>query len=228
LLAEMLCDQKTRDTLGEEGLAAVAASLWAVDCQTCGRPLGTDPPALCIDDSVEYAIAAVHHPGCREPGWDDSSVIAIAGGANLSWTTRSLLLPGTTRGKAEPWPVVLLNPGLEMIFLEPQRDSWRPGYHRQFTSLGMVPPGRKLRLYRPLQGATAWLANDFISVTVGETETIYEATAPREVVARAKELRLVLFMVTHALDPAEMDARRVPDLLGSGQVIGGSITATWD
>lgn len=115
-----------------------------------------------------------------------------------------------------------------MIFLEPSGDSWRPAYHRQFTSMGMVPPGKKLKPYRPLRGATAWLANDFISVTAGEAETIYEVTAPPEVVVRAKELHLVLFMVTHALDPAELDARRVIELLRSGQVIGGSVRATWD
>lgn len=93
MLAEMLCDQKTREKLGEDGLTATAACLWAVDCQTCGRSLGIDAPALCVDEIAEYAMASLHHPGCREPGWNEGPVIAIPGGNNLSLTTRSLLLP---------------------------------------------------------------------------------------------------------------------------------------
>jgi hypothetical protein len=123
---------------------------------------------------------------------------------------------------------MLLNPGLEMIFLEPLRGTWHPGYAAQFTSLGMVPPGPKLRLHRPLPGLSAWLADDLISVTV-ETppEPIYEVTAPREVVARARKLRGVLLMITHALHPADLYATpdgawaKILKLIQSGQVICG-------
>ena len=50
MLAELWCDQKTRDKLGDAGLAEVTAGLWAADCQTCGRALGGEPPALCVDE----------------------------------------------------------------------------------------------------------------------------------------------------------------------------------
>jgi hypothetical protein len=228
VLSQVQCDQKTRDILGEDGIAEVTSNLWARDCQTCGQPLGSQPPALCIDDARQYATASLHHQRCRLACWNDGSVIYATGGAHLSWTSLSFMVPSRTGRRADPRPAVLVNPGLEMIFLEPLRGTWRPGYAAQFTSLGMVPPGPKLRVHRPLPGLSAWLANDLVSVTV-ETprEMIYEATATREVAARARELRGVLLMVTHALDPADLYAapdgawERIWKLMQSGQVICG-------
>jgi hypothetical protein len=228
VLPQVQCDQKTRDILGEDGISAVADNLWAGDCQTCGRPLGSAPPALCVDDASTYATASLHHPRCRTAAWNDGSAIYAAGGANLSWTSSSFMLPAMTGRKADPRPAMLLNPGLEMIFLEPSEGTWHPGYASWFTSLGMVPPGRKLRLHRPLTGLSAWLADDLISVMVeSPPESIYEATALRDVVARARELRGVLLMVTHAVDPARLYAapdqawQGIRQLLESGRVICG-------
>lgn len=75
MLAELWCDQKTRDKLGEAGLAGVTARLWAQDCQSCGHGLGGEPPALCVDELRGYATAGLHHRRCQPPGWNDSSLI---------------------------------------------------------------------------------------------------------------------------------------------------------
>jgi hypothetical protein len=225
VLPQLLCDQETRDRLGD-GLAAVAANLWARDCQTCGRSLGSGPPALSIDEAPGYAVAGLHHPGCRSPGWNYSSVVGTSGGSYLSWRTTSFLLPARAGRRAVPWPVVLLNPSMEMIILEQSQGTWRPGYDRRFTSLGMVPPGPDLKPDRPLRGVTARLAPDFISMTVGGT--IYETNAMPQTIARAKERRLVHLMVTHALDPDEFTIEQLPNLIRSGRVLGGSFIATWN
>jgi hypothetical protein len=74
MLAELWCDQRTRDKLGEAGLAEVTAGLWAQDCQTCGHALGGEPPALCVDKLTGYATAGLHHRRCRPPGWNDGSL----------------------------------------------------------------------------------------------------------------------------------------------------------
>ncbi len=233
VLSHVQCDQRTRDILGDEGIAEVTANLWAKDCQSCGRPLGSEPPALCIDDASTYATASLHHPRCRSASWNDDSLIYVVGGANLSWTTLSFMLPAMTGRKADSRPVMLLNPGLEMIFLEPGQGTWRPGYASWFTASGMVPPGRQLRLQRPLRGVSAWLADDLISVTVeSPPESIYEATATREVVTRARKLHGVVFMVTHALDPASLYAapdrawQSIRQLMGCGRAICGWVGAS--
>lgn len=235
MLPEVMCDQKTREKLGAEGIAEVTGNLWPRDCQSCGRPLGSKPPALCIDEMGEFATASLHHPRCRSSSWNDGPVIVTTGSNHVSWATVSFLLPAMVGRKLDPRPVMLLNPGLEMIFLQLDNGTWHPGYHQQFTSLGMMPPGRKLRLSRPMRGALAWLSDDLISVTMeSPPETIYESNAPAEAVARARELRGVLFMVTHALDPAALYAapeRAMRNLLGimqDGRVICGWVSATQD
>lgn len=69
VLPQVQCDQKTRDILGENGIANVTGNLWAKDCQTCGEPLESEPPALCVDDAGTYATASLHHPRCRSAAW---------------------------------------------------------------------------------------------------------------------------------------------------------------
>ena len=103
--SEVQCDQKTRDILGDGGIAEVVGNLWARDCQTCGRPLGTVTPALCVDDASTYATASLHHQGCRPATWNDDPVIYAAAGANLSWTSLSFMLPSVTARKAATEPV---------------------------------------------------------------------------------------------------------------------------
>ena len=44
--------EQTAETLGAAWLE-LAANLWPVDCQTCGRALGTDRPSLYVADLVQ-------------------------------------------------------------------------------------------------------------------------------------------------------------------------------
>ena len=222
MLPEVICDQNTRDKLGEDGLAEVRASLWAQDCQSCGRPLGSGPPALCVDDVSEFATASLHHPRCRPARWNDGSVIYAAGGDMVSWCARTFMLPAMAGRKADPRPVLLVNPGLEMIMLEPGGGTWRPAYHRQFESLGLVPPGRRLRIDRAVPGAFARMTASSVSVTVeSPPPQTYDADAEGEILARAQELRGVLLMITHALNPATLTGQDIRQLLQSGRVICG-------
>lgn len=204
MLSAMVHDDRTAAKLGEGGLAAVAAWLWPGDCQTCGRPLGGQPPALCIDDSATFAAASLHHQRCRRAAWNDDSVIFLAGGApNLTWRSLSFGLPLTVGGEASTMAVLLVNPGLEMIFLEPEGETWRPVYGVPFDAIGLAPPGRKLRVERPVRELAAWASPDLISVTVkAPPEPIYEANASPDVVACARERGGVLLMITHAMNPA--------------------------
>ena len=60
---KIICDRKTREKLGEDGLTEVQSQLHAVDCQTCGRPLGTDAPALVVNEMGEWGL-----PSCTIVG----------------------------------------------------------------------------------------------------------------------------------------------------------------
>jgi hypothetical protein len=60
-----------KNKLGGDGVKAIAAWLWAVDCQACGKPLGNQSPALCVDDLTVFAAASLTHPECRASAWAD-------------------------------------------------------------------------------------------------------------------------------------------------------------
>lgn len=45
-VAQLKINEEIRQRLGEDGLRELTACMWAVDCQTCGRFLGDDLPAL--------------------------------------------------------------------------------------------------------------------------------------------------------------------------------------
>jgi len=108
----VVCDF-TRYRLGDDGPADLAACLWAVDCQTCGRLLGDAPPAVFVHDLTVTAVASLHHQQCRQPGWTYPMVTAQEPGKNTTFVARMMLLPPTWGdGRAvEPCPLMLVNPG---------------------------------------------------------------------------------------------------------------------
>jgi hypothetical protein len=225
VLAGLLCDQKTQERLGTQALAETAGLLYAGDCQTCGRALGTEPPALCVDDMQVLAAASLHHSRCRAPGWNDNSAVFLPDRAHLTWTSLSLMMPMARGWRPDPRATVLVNPGLEMIFLYPHGPAWRPGYDLQFDQL--VLPGH-VKIDSPVAGIAAWAADDLLSVTVeGPVEAIYEVSAPRAITDNARQHGGLLLALTHALDPGALHqglpgARRmIRDLFRSGQVVCG-------
>jgi hypothetical protein len=109
-------DATTRARLGRDLLAELEANLWAIDCQTCDRPLGSRKPSLTVVDSGEVAIAALHHARCRKPGWE--TVATLPGlGPHQSWRSGGFSVRGMT--------VVLVNPACEVATLVAAGSGWR-------------------------------------------------------------------------------------------------------
>jgi hypothetical protein len=139
-VARVLTDATTQARFGKDGLDEVCRHLWAVDCQDCGDPLGTELPTLWIDDVVgKYIEASLHHAGCRSPEWNDTGLYFVGGG--VSWAARMVTLSGETGDQqAHLLPMLLLNPGLEKVRVE--RDShgrWRVTPREAFWDAGLVP-----------------------------------------------------------------------------------------
>lgn len=117
-------------------LGEVCGWLWPKDCQTCGRAIGGQRPALCVDNQGAYAYASLHHSGCRHADWSESGGIGVGGGVNLSWTSRAwpglpLVLGDGNEVEVDPRPFVLVNPGLEMVFLKPSRTAGSRSFPRR-------------------------------------------------------------------------------------------------
>jgi hypothetical protein len=142
-------------------------------------------------------------------GWNDGSVLTVTGGATVTWSARTVLMPATygRRGQhPDPRPALIVNPGLESILLERRGGRWQPGHDAQLRAAGLVPPGRQLRLDRPVPGVTARAAGGDIAVTL--------------------ELRGVLLIMTSAVNPGELTSRTGPAQIG-GALTSPSTLAGW-
>jgi hypothetical protein len=204
---KIICDRKTRDKLDEDGLAEVRAQLYAVDCQTCGRPLGTGAPALVVNEMDRWAVAELHHRGCRAPEWNDGAVIGSAG-ATITWCAESALFPvPTTSGVRASCAMLIVNPSLEVLWLYPEARGWRPGYHAVFSDAGVaLSPGPVLVLRDNVApGVTARIGDAEIAAVLSQPapEDEYSAAAAPETVAAARAHGFLL-VVTHALDPSDL------------------------
>src|SRR5690348_15069894 len=110
-------DRRTQARLGGAALSEVLAALWPGDCQSCGTSLGSDKPALAIDDLPVFTRATMHHRACRAPEWNDSLTLQTSSSAALTWRTVVLLLPFQDRRRMIRAAGLLVNPALEEVWL---------------------------------------------------------------------------------------------------------------
>lgn len=232
-IGKMLTSPDIEGKLGEDGVAEAAASLWPEDCQTCGQPLGPRPPALCVDDLGAFAMATLHHKRCRAPEWNQGSVTGPSG-ALVTHRTRLLMLPLSdlkgTESSLGVIPVMVVNPSMENVVLVPEGARWRPQMHAAFAAMGMVPPGPGLRLYKPITGATARLADTAVTITLQmpAPSDAYECALTESDAPFAREIADqsgIMLAVTYAADPSsDYLARQFRDALRDGRLLCGWVT----
>jgi hypothetical protein len=224
-LGRAVVSDDIRAELSAETLAEVFLSLYAADCQTCGRPLGGASPALHVTDiDGDFAVATLHHPACQVSEWTRSRIIHGRGAAHLSFSTASTLLTLVGADEATTLtPVLLLNPSLEAVFLQLDDDRWRVHLPAQFPAAGLNPPGPGVALGNPVAGAVSRTPQGRIAVTMTQYPfDTFEAQAQPSTIARVRELGGLLLVVTHAIDPrqAQGQADLVPVFDGDRAVLG--------
>ncbi|MCQ8772089.1 hypothetical protein [Streptomyces telluris] len=67
-MTELYIAGEIKSRLPEKARQEVAFNLHKRDCQTCGKPLGSQPPALAIDDCGPFLSATLHPHSCRPSG----------------------------------------------------------------------------------------------------------------------------------------------------------------
>lgn len=217
-----LIDERTRSRLGEDAMEEVLASLWPGDCQTCGQSLGSTPPALLVDDLGIHAKASLHHRACRAPAWNDSLVITTSSTELLTWRTVVLLLPFDIRGGEIRVAGLLVNPGLEEVWLGRDGDGWHPRLDPGFAAAGLTPPTAGISIGIPASGLTGRLADGCLSSGIAGRAETYQTWAEAEIRAHARRDGGFLLIVTHAAHPAQL----TPD--GLGQALASPLTlAGW-
>jgi hypothetical protein len=110
---DVLISADTRVRLGSAGITEVTASLWRVDCQSCGLPLGAAPTVLAVDQAGPVGWASLHHERSREPEWDNSGMIAV-NTAHQTHRSRLVMMPvhglHLAAGRDQVLPVMIVNP----------------------------------------------------------------------------------------------------------------------
>jgi|ERR1035438_5987513 hypothetical protein len=216
-----LIDGRTRARLGDDAVREVLASLWPGDCQSCGENLGIEPPALLVDDLDVLAKASLHHPACRAPAWNDSRVIHAPGDARLSWSTVVLLLPFQAGSREIRVAGLLVNPGLEAVWLERDGGAWHPRPEKTFLSAGLMPPAAGFEVGRPAPGVAGGLTQTSLSAVIdGQAET-YETQAEPQIRTLAHERDGFLLIVTHDAHPADLNAETLTRALASPMTVTG-------
>ncbi|WP_067829130.1 hypothetical protein [Actinomadura kijaniata] len=197
-VASVLVSPQIQDQLGDEGLAEVTRHLWPADCQSCGKPLGSQRPSLVVDNLEVFATASLHHQRCRTPQWNQGHITGT-NQPTLSFRVGGLMLPIQN----DPRPMLVVNPGLESVILNRQDDQrWKVQHNSYFTKAGLVPPGRSFVVDHPIDGAVARLTTDSIAVTLQVAPfPTYECALEEHFRQEAARLKGVLLGVTHLVDP---------------------------
>jgi hypothetical protein len=223
----------TQARLGSAGIAEVTASLWRVDCQSCGLPLGAGPAALAVDQAGPVGWASLHHERCRQPQWNDSGMIAV-NAAHQTHRSRLVIMPvhglHLPAGRDQVLPVMIVNPALECVQLRQAGGRWQPQLDEDFTAAGMTLPGSGLVIHQPIPGASAVLTAVSAAVRLRARPGItYEswldgqdhhtALARRAITSQGG----IMLAVSHAVDPAATGdlPRQFDDGLREGKVLLG-------
>lgn len=200
-----LTDELTRSRLGDEGLSEVLSNLWIGDCQTCGGSLGGNRPALLVDDLGFYTRASLHHSACRSPAWNDSMVITISSSPLVTWRSVVLVLPFQVGGKGMRVSALFVNPGLEEVRLIRDDGMWHPRLGEAFISGGLAAPAAGIPVRSPLPTLSGRVTQTSFSAAIDGLMETYETSAEPGIRAHAYELAGFLLVVTHTVNPAQLD-----------------------
>lgn len=197
-IPEFLTDQRTRDTLGEDGLTALADSLYLGDCQTCNSPLSSESPSLWVDAMNGGIVASLHHLRCRPACWNDSGlIVTVTDTASWRAVAVSWPNPGSRSGTVA---ALLVNPSLEQVTMTKLDSAWVIDPGARVPGLARPDPDRITATQLPR--VTARLSADSVVVSVGLAGQVYRSGSTEEIREAMRRNGGLLLVLTHALDPA--------------------------
>lgn len=221
---EITAGREVRSRLGRTGVDEVLASVWAIDCLSCGDPLN-GKAALSVDDLGYSVTAGLFHEHCRASEWNESGLIVRrSSGALLSHHTVCVAVPGrTAEGVESPKPVLVINPGLEMVTIERRgsaaAERWRVIVSHQFADAGLGAPAASGAL--PVTKGTATLKRRELSVAFPGAVDTYGVKLTGQGRELVRSDGGIMVAVTHALDPSGFTvAERKIMLRGDRTVMG--------
>jgi hypothetical protein len=216
-----VADGRTQVRLGDHALSEVLVALWPGDCQSCGTSLGPGKPALAIDDLHVLTRATVHHRACRAPQWNDSRILETPTSAMLTWRTVVLLLPFQDGRRVIHAAALLVNPGLEEVWLTEDGSGWHPCLEPAFAAAGLTHPAQGIPIGDPAAGITGHLSQTALSADITGRAERYTCAAEPAIRAAAAKLSGFVLIVTHATDPYQLTPDRLMDVFASPATLVG-------
>lgn len=170
---------------------------------------------MAIDELPVLTRATVHHRACRAPQWNDSQILETPTSALLTWRTVVLLLPFQPGRRVIRAAGLLVNPGLEEVWLTEDASGWHPCLEPAFAAAGLTRPTQGIPIGDPAEGVTGHLSQTALSADVtGRTER-YTCTAEPEIRVAAAKLNGFVLIVTHAADPYQLTPDMLMDVFAS-------------
>ncbi|MGW3077853.1 hypothetical protein [Kitasatospora sp. NPDC001132] len=210
-LASMSVHPSIKAKLGDQVLADVARNVWPQDCQSCNRPLGTEPPSLCVDvdELTNVTMATLHHTACQASSWNDSPILRLSN--NLSWRSHLINWP-IESGDDGPviWPTLLVNPHLEGVQLRQDTfGAWKVATLDHAHEAGLRVAGPDFVIDRPLPARAGHtpathLNGATVTVRLSPFEQWGGTFFHQDQTARVRELGGVMFGYTTAVNPPDI------------------------
>ncbi|MFF0496465.1 hypothetical protein ACFYU5_08685 [Nocardia aobensis] len=193
-------DTSIESRLDSRTLDEVGRNLWPVDCQRCGRALGTELPALVVRDiGGIMAAASLNHVRCHAPEWVDRGVFGLPNENFLSYRTFGCAIAGESAGKPKPLPFGFVNPSLEQVMLHNTGSGWEIGtMHNYRDHHGLTG----LALNKAVSGTRAVIASsDTVRVQLDKTAESWDFGVTSEILALIRQLRGIALGITTAYIP---------------------------
>jgi hypothetical protein len=170
---------------------------------------------LAIDDLHVVTRATVHHRACRAPRWNDSQTLQTPTSALLTWRAVVLLLPFQASRRLIRAAGLLVNPGLEEVWLTQDATGWHPCLEPAFAAAGLTHPAHGMPIGDPAAGVTGHLSQAALSAEItGRTER-YTCAAEPAIRAATAKLGGFVVIVTHAADRCQLTPDTLMDVFAS-------------
>lgn len=114
--ADALVPARAYDELTDAAVTYVLDHLHPVDCVTCAQRLAGESPAVQFEQTADYVVASLHHPGCQAPAWHHGRAAPEPRPSTIHYFNLWLDTPDGRRH-----PTLVINPSLELV-LASRRD----------------------------------------------------------------------------------------------------------
>lgn len=193
-------DKSIASQLDPAALQAVGRNLWPVDCQSCGRALGDELPALVVYDIGGIMAAAnLNHVRCHPSRWEDLG-IRLHTGNFLSYRTFGCAIVGESAdGRAKPLPFGFVNPSLEQVMLRNTGSGWEVSTMANYRDHHQL---NGLALNKPVPGThTVLVSPDTVRVQIEQTGETWDFGVNREMLQLIRQLHGIALGITTAYVP---------------------------